>query len=271
MIFKTSKIFYLLFFTMFILGCSSQDKTADQGLNTIPDLQIVSSDGSVDASLDTLTPTDSNISHDSTLDQMLMDTGVDSQLPQPMILKTTSYNCSSDTELILRASKGENGHLFSTRLTPPSYPFVVESISYNAVEQILAKAECRAHFDHKVEIYVGTFNKPEATPTPIEVIQVAATQPTNLTYNDVFIKTFTHKLKNPLELKKDENIFIAIEMRHDPNYTMALCINESVTISKDSSQYYWSNTASPPYNWGDLASSFGVREDHCVQAQGYIK
>ncbi len=143
---------------------------------------------------------------------------------------------------------GEAGHLAATRLTPPSYPFSVESVRY---EVPATQGACSQGVAHRVEVYVTSENTPAAQPIAIETINVPKSAGTT---EDVWLE---HELADAISLSEGEHLIVAVEMAGEPQ-TAAMCV---YMCNPDGSELvdrnWWSNSDVTPYPWADTVTLFG--------------
>ena len=164
----------------------------------------------------------------------------------------------------------DNGKWIVVRFEPKHYPFYVTDIQYALGDYVNPppEATCRSYFDHKLQFYVGTTQKPSNNPNVVQTIQVPQSTPKKAGYGTCTI--LKQKLANPVELKKGEYLFVAIEARATADGKDMLCVNGTNFNSKtkDSTLYWLSNETTPPYTW--LTTTFiGLGYDLCVEANGY--
>jgi len=152
----------------------------------------------------------------------------------------------------------EVGHYAANRLTPPAWPFIVDSISYELDEQ----SGCRGDVDHTVLVWAESSLIPSATPVLLETIHVPA--------GGVAVgtaRTYDVPLSSPLELDAGEHLFVAIEMvlSDSGEFTcLTTCGGHS-----DPEAGFWSNDTATPFPWTTL-SSFGLDGDYKIDAHGSV-
>ena len=158
------------------------------------------------------------------------------------------------TATLMHACAGEGGHLAAARLTPGSYPFTVEGIGYN----LWTEGDCHAGLPHRVELYVSSTEQPAASPTPVRVVDMPG---------DGAIdgwRTRRVDLDEAIVLQTGEHLIVAVSMTESAG--QKLCLGSCLQPDTPNAAY-WSNAASPPYNWAEL-SVFGLDGDLMVVAFG---
>lgn len=197
--------------------------------------------------------------------------------------------------LVSAALPAEAGHWVAGRITPPSYPFRVEKVTYGLGGGPLASAKCRLDIPHRVRGYVvsgqttladggTTVRRPPAEPTDAGLIafEVAGGNTADAgellgADGGVRGRTVTVSLPQPIVLQAGQSLFISLEIagRNEvfpdgggaladggmpPN--TCLCM-DACRASFDGGSApragvdYWSNAAAEPYAWADMVSDFG--------------
>lgn len=153
----------------------------------------------------------------------------------------------------------EIGDPATARITPPSYPFKVESVSYQMTGM---EAGCGTNIAHAITVYAApTGDTPPATePAGAQKIQVAASA------TDQRTLVVTQKLPTPIVLTAGQDLFVEFEMDVNTAKTVSVCL-DGCPIAADDKRQFWSEQAQPPHTWATLAS-FGIAEDYAIWASG---
>jgi hypothetical protein len=145
-----------------------------------------------------------------------------------------------------------------TRITPPSYPFKVTSVSYRLTGM---QATCATNIAHSVTVYAapaGT-TPPAMPPAGAQKIAVAPT-------TDDHTLVVTEELPTPITLTTGEELFVAVEMTANTNKTVSICL-DGCPITAEDSRAFWSEMPAPPFTWSTMWS-FNIAMDFSVWAQG---
>jgi len=144
------------------------------------------------------------------------------------------------------------------RITPPSYPFTVTSVSYKLTGM---EATCGTNIDHAVTVYAAPgAQMPPATPTDAQRIPVAASAA------DQRELVVTKDLPTPITLTTGQDLYVAVEMDANQAQTVAVCL-DGCSIGADDHRQFWSEQTQAPYTWSTLYS-FGLAEDYAIWANG---
>ena len=137
----------------------------------------------------------------------------------------------------------------AARLTPESYPFVVETVRYHVVTETEAAGSegCNAGLAHRVELYVTTETAPPAEPDPAAVIDAPAEPDLDLDH------LASHEVSPPITLTEGQHLFIAVEMAGTPGGER-LCVSACDNPAAEADRSYWSGAATPPYPWATMSS-----------------
>lgn len=155
----------------------------------------------------------------------------------------------------------ELGHYAAARLTPPSYPFTVDQISYDLVTP--PGAPCNAEFAHEVRLVVSDTAAPSASPsTDGTLVAVGAGSASGST-----ARTMVLDLETSITLTAGQHLFVSIQLTGDAD--SALCVGACQTGSPISDVDYWSNAAAEPYSWADMIDDFGFPYNFTTRARGY--
>jgi hypothetical protein len=152
----------------------------------------------------------------------------------------------------------EAGDLAAARITPPSYPFEVTSVSYKLTGQT---AVCGTDIAHAVRVFAApTADAPPAEPADVQRIEVdgAAT--------DERARIVTLPLDTPIVLEDGEDLFVAIEMAANQALTVAVCLDGCAIQAEDRRQF-WSTESEAPHSWATLYS-YGIAQDYAIWATG---
>ena len=152
----------------------------------------------------------------------------------------------------------EKGDPAVARITPPSYPFKVASISYQLTGM---EAACGTNIAHSVSVYAGpTGDTPPTTPTSVQKFDVAGSPADQRTL------VVTKTLSPPIVLTQGQDLFVAVEMQGNSANTISNCL-DGCSLAADDKRQFWSEAPQPPYTWATLYS-FGISADYAIWAQG---
>ena len=152
----------------------------------------------------------------------------------------------------------EIGDPAATRITPPSYPFKVESISYQLTGM---EAMCGTNIAHSVTVYAApTANTPPGTPTDAQTIQIPATS------TDQRTEVVTATLPTPIVLQQGQDLFVAVAMDANAAQTVSICL-DGCGIKADDNRTFWSEQKQAPFTWATMYS-YGIAMDYAIWAQG---
>jgi hypothetical protein len=267
-------------------GCSSSDNGAtstpdssqDGSFDAATDTKVNPADGAPDTSLDAANDTANDTSASADADAAIADDGGDGGASDADAAPANDggdagdgeagplriTNVAPGTSCVLSATWPlvfEYGQWYATRLTPPSYPFVVAQVDYEILHGMLGGQDCHADYAHRVQIYKSTTldgGAPPVTPTVLADVAVSA----GAAANHVSVVT----LPSPVTLAAGEDLFVAVEMvgtvvdggaDGGPAHSICLSIcggQSNAPLTRD----WWSNATSPPYgNWRSLPS-YGI-------------
>ncbi len=159
----------------------------------------------------------------------------------------------------------EDGHLSAVRLPIEDDPFKVESITYSLVDSAGIPG-CDASVPQQISVWVQDNSFPDASP--------------KLLYSTLFVPVptpgapnsfFDVELPQPIVLGVGESLFVSFSMDYvdESSRSCVLSCNplgpeEPPTTGE---RGFWSNSASPPYPWSDLAD-FGISSIPLIFANG---
>ncbi len=196
---------------------------------------------------------DTSVADTSKPDVIVMDAAVDTSLPSTLITNTPNTSCSN--WIGYGASAGNAGPYMAARLTPPSYPHVINSFSYDLVEY--QNGPCTASLAHTVIAFRTTTVAPPSVPT-VSTVQVSAAAP-NLPVGVLTGLPATYSVRrvkivftSPVTLTTGEHLFIGIQSKSSG--ADFLCSLVCPSAPADSTRNYWSSTTSSPFSWVTLAS-----------------
>ena len=152
---------------------------------------------------------------------------------------------------------GEEGHWMVARLTPPSWPWTVDSVHYTTLYQ--AGQSCSPELVHFAEVWAATGTTPDASPTVHE--QYAAPLGTSFFAS----RDIDFVLNTPLTLQQDEHLFVSIQTVGFFPYVN--CIQTCEIPAGTADRNWWSYAFLPPYNWDQLAN-IGIDATIDVTARG---
>jgi hypothetical protein len=155
---------------------------------------------------------------------------------------------------------GEEGHLAAGRLTPPAWPFIVESVRYNLSTRT-SSVSCDAGLEHRVDLFVEAGTTPSASPTVAASYTVPASETEDGSHELELV------LDTPIELAEGEHLYVGIEMTGE--YPDGVLCLDTCTDDTTSEANWWSNAAETPYDWAEL-SSWGISGDYRIVAAGLV-
>jgi|SRR5579862_1048596 len=146
------------------------------------------------------------------------------------------------------------------RITPPTYPFVVEAIAYQLRG---GKTWCGTNIAHAVTVYAapGGGSPPATPPVDAQRITVAATA------SSIDALVVTEPLTAPITLTTGQDLFIALEMDANADKSQSVCI-DSCPITADDQRSFWSEQTSPPFTYATLTAD-GIKADYAIWATGH--
>lgn len=137
---------------------------------------------------------------------------------------------------------GEEGHWVATRLTPPTTPFYVSSVTYMLWDGTFASGErCDSTLPHRVQLFVGTGTEPPSTPMVSKLIQHSGNEGQQTPPFNVY----ELPLEAPITLNSGEDLWVAIEATSEQPRVTCVATCRDGSAGRD----YWSNAAEPPYPW----------------------
>lgn len=148
----------------------------------------------------------------------------------------------------------------AARITPPSYPFTVTSVSYKLTGM---EATCGTNIAHAVTVFAApTANTPPTTlPVDAQRIEVAASA------TDQRALVVTETLPTPITLTAGEDLFVAVEMDANQAQTVSVCLDGCSITGPDDNRQFWSEQKVAPFTWSTLYS-FGIADDYAIWATG---
>jgi hypothetical protein len=154
----------------------------------------------------------------------------------------------------------EIGDPAAARITPTSYPFKVESVSYQLTGQ---ESMCGTNIAHTVTVYAApTGTTLPATPTDPQTIQIAATAADQRT------EIVTAQLPTPIVLQQGQDLVVAVAMDANAAKTVSICMDGCpITGGADDNRAFWSEMPQAPFTWATMYS-YGIAEDYAIWAQG---
>jgi hypothetical protein len=144
------------------------------------------------------------------------------------------------------------------RITPPSYPFTVTSVSYKLTGM---EATCGTNIAHAVSVWADSSGAtPASSPASVQKIPVAASA------TDQRSLIVTESLPTPITLTTGQDLFVAVEMDANTAQTVAVCL-DGCSITADDNRQFWSEQMTAPFTWATLFS-LGLAEDYAIWASG---
>ncbi len=152
----------------------------------------------------------------------------------------------------------EIGDHAAARITPPSYPYRVDSVSYKLTGQ---ETTCGTDIAHAVIVFAGpSADFPPATPDGLQRIEVAGLD------TDERVRIVTVDLPTPIVLEAGQDLFVGVEMDANEARTVSICLDGCPLGGEDHRQY-WSSESEAPFSWATLYS-YGIAEDYAIWASG---
>lgn len=151
----------------------------------------------------------------------------------------------------------EIGDPAAARLTPPSYPFKVTSVSYRLTGM---ETSCGTNIDGAVTVFATDGGAPPATPVDAQTIQVAAST------TDERTLVVTETLPTPITLTQGQDLYVAVQMNANAAQTVSLCLDGCAKTSDDL-RAYWSEETAAPFTWDSLYTD-GLAMDYAIWATG---
>ena len=203
---------------------------------------------------------DDDVSDDDVADDDVADDDVaddDSAEPVEDLLTNFPANCSSWSAVMPLA--GEEGQLAAGRLTPPSWPFVVDRVVYSLLHGSQDGVDCNAESSHRVELFTGTSPTPAASPAAPLIVAVEEDEVSGVE------RLVVVDLDPPLTVEQDEHLFVAVELVG--TYPDVGCLSLCTDGQTYDDRNWWSNATAAPYSWAQL-TDFGVPGNLVVVAYG---
>lgn len=162
---------------------------------------------------------------------------------------------------------GEAGHVLTTRLVPPSYPFLVGAVEYDLTGPAFSPF-CDPSLPHDVIVFVGR-SATTAPPTPnpssskgYARLHVPAGD------NSTSDRTIHLALPSVMTLAAGQQLFVSVQMASNSSLSRSVCVKYCSEPSPELNLDYWSNAAAEPYAWADLVSAFGFHSNQTTRALG---
>ena len=197
--------------------------------------------------------------------------GVDSGGPDaggPIALTNLAASCTAPSDAIEAVLPEEAGHYAATRLTPPSYPFRVDSFDYAVGHPPGEAPDCDGGLAHRVSVYVIDGVIPGATPSSDGSLVASFDIPAEAVTDFRFI----HRDLSPaIDLTTGQSIVVAVQQSvDDPAAPTSVCCIAACPgdPSSVSAVDYWSGAAAEPYAWADLVAEFGFPSNLWITATG---
>jgi hypothetical protein len=155
---------------------------------------------------------------------------------------------------------GEEGMLVATRLTPPSYPWRVETVQYTAAAFQAIDYTCSTAFDARVEVSVIDGETPPAAPELLAVIPVEGLElpPDTMRFVDL-------PLPEPIVLREGQHLLVAIS--EGGTFPEIACVVGCRARVAEPNRFFWSNATESPYTWATL-DSFDITNEYMIFATG---
>lgn len=201
-------------------------------------------------------------------DATLPDAAVDAGAGGGQEFTLTNQRMACSVPDLLAPAPGEEGHLSATRLTPPAWPFYVQSIRYEVAHLSTVEGyTCDARLPHKVLLFKSTEPSPPRNTPPVATLTVEglALEPP---VPDMVGPGTLHPIERPVEvtLEQGEHLFIAVRMvGENPDI---LCTSTCRDGGGEAEDSWWSNAVEPPYDWATLRS-FGIVANTTATAHGF--
>ncbi len=179
-------------------------------------------------------------------------------------LESTSYPCAAPH--ILTASPEEADHLATTRFTPPTYPYAVETMTYVMIhdpEPTDGRSYgCDAGMTHEVRFYRSSDRTPSAAPELVATRTVTEPRPTRPSEHFT-----TVRLDTPVVLEAGEHLFAAVQFPRVAD--QGVCIEAcALGAAYEPGRHFWSYAAAPPFAWREFLT-FGGDWATLIWIDGY--
>lgn len=153
------------------------------------------------------------------------------------------------------------------RLSPTTYPFTVVRVAYklwSKKNNSLIKT-CDAHISHKLAVWVSDKTKPEASPT----MSFTKDVPQWSSSSTMEMRVVEVDLDKPIQLKSGEHLYVAVQVRRDPNdAALTMCL-QACSGEHLSERTFVSYEATPPFTWSDTYVDMQMDFTATTWAVGY--
>lgn len=248
-----------LFSLALVPACNGATVTPDAGHDDAPAVTDAGSDGSVlavDAPVTADAPvTDAPISSDAptSTDAPAVDV-VLANVPDPDA-------CTGGVHAVIPVIPDELGHYATARLRPPSYPFVVNQITYDLLSP--PGTPCDASFAHEVRLIVSSAASPPTSPSTDGTLVATGTGVAGGSDSRTLV------LDLPEEVRLDEGEYLYVAVKLNGGATTAMCIGACATGTPLSDVDFWSAAAAEPYRWADMVDDYGFTYNFTIRARGH--
>lgn len=169
--------------------------------------------------------------------------------------------CGSGLHAIYPFLPDELGHYATVRLQPPSYPFVVDQITYDLLAP--SGTQCDASFEHEVRLIVSASPTPPRSPSADGTLVATG----NGVAGGSGSRTLVLDLPTEVRLERGEYLYVAVKLTGTAS--SSLCIGACATGHPLSDVDYWSNAAAEPYAWVDMVDDLGFTYNYTIRARGH--
>jgi hypothetical protein len=188
---------------------------------------------------------------DAHIDQPVADAPV---APTPVEFGNVARTCTPDNA-VSPVLPGEAGHYAATSLTPPSYPFTVDKVSYSLQ---MNGSNCHGGLAHRVLVFTAS-GEPAAAPSAGAMASIDVPAGADA---DRWVDL---TLPNPITLTSGQTLVVAVQMASD-GADRSVCL--SACPGSAAGHDWWSNAAAEPYAWADMFADFGFTSAYVIVAEG---
>ncbi|MBV72469.1 MAG: hypothetical protein CMH52_14180 [Myxococcales bacterium] len=186
-------------------------------------------------------------------DMAMVDGGTPAPEGSQITVRNTPDMCDR-VALLAPSLPSEAGHYVASVLTPPVYPFAIETIEYSLVSNDDV-ATCDGSLAHQVLLFALDADSPmPATPSATGL----GYRPYNVpdAQNSQAGRQVSITVPIPLILTEGQRAAVAIQFatQGDQHICVATCEVDDAARGID----WWSNAESSPFRWQDLVGDFGL-------------
>ncbi|MBA3463100.1 MAG: hypothetical protein H0T46_24295 [Deltaproteobacteria bacterium] len=165
--------------------------------------------------------------------------------PQTVELRNDTGVCSAHGE----PAPNQGDWWWAVRLTPPSYPFTIQRVTYRLAGHDMLPNPfshvCDSAMAHDARVFKASGATPPSDPVVLETFDV----PTGVT--PFLDRLVDHTLATPIRLGADEHVFIAVRIANLPTAQpyRTMCVHVCSSATTVPMRDYVSQGTTPPFTW----------------------